>query len=80
MNATEEKPPTAIGATADSPSIVVGYMCRTDFECELGCAADGNKVYPSVESLKEYTNCWPGCGIVEVQVRGVRVVEDGDGS
>ena len=54
---------------------VVGYMCLVDFECEIGAAMGGNKVYPSVEDLKSHSSCVEGCGIVEVRVVGVRVVQ-----
>jgi hypothetical protein len=47
---------------------VTGYMCRIDWECELGQARDGNKVYPSVDGLREYHTCADTCGIVEVAV------------
>lgn len=56
---------------------VVGYMCLVDFECELGAAMGGNGVYPSVEDLKANRKCVEGCGIVEVRVVGVRVVQPG---
>lgn len=51
-----------------------GYMCMIDFECELGAAMDGNKVYPSIEDLKADHECWESCGIVEVRVQYVRTV------
>lgn len=34
------------------PNIVIGYMDRTDFDCELGYADGGNVIYPSVKNLK----------------------------
>lgn len=56
---------------------VIGYMCRTDFECELGAAAGGNCVFPSVEDLKESRQCHKACGIVEVLVSFREIVEPG---
>lgn len=56
---------------------VLGYMDLVDFECELGGAHDGNRVYPSVEAVKKYNGCWEYCGIVEVEVRAVRIVHPG---
>lgn len=53
---------------------VVGYMCMIDWEHELGNAHDGNKVYPSIEALKEHHPMWAECGIVEVEVRFRREV------
>ena len=44
------------------------YLDGVDFEHEIGHAADGNKVYPSVVDLKEYNRCWEGCGIVECEL------------
>jgi hypothetical protein len=56
---------------------VVGYMCMVDFECELGAAMGGNRVFPSIEDAKENLKCWRGCGLVEVRVSFVRIVEEG---
>lgn len=47
---------------------IIGYMCTIDYECELGNAAGGNVVYPSIEDLKKNHHCWEQCGIVEVRV------------
>lgn len=55
---------------------VIGYMCLTDFECELGGATGGNTVHPSVEDLRKRRSCVDGCGIVEVEVRARRVVQE----
>jgi hypothetical protein len=59
---------------------VLGYMCGVDWECELGMAAGGNRIYGSEEDLRESTNCWKGCGIVEVKIHFSRVVFKGDGT
>ena len=56
---------------------VVGYMCLTDFECELGMASGGNTVHPSIEDLKKRRTCVSSCGIVEVKVSFSRMVEIG---
>ena len=56
---------------------VIGYMDLTDFECELGSASDGNKVYPSVEALrKAHAKCIDHCGIIKVKVVPVRIVQE----
>jgi hypothetical protein len=55
------------------------YMCRTDFEYELGCAAGGNKVYANIDDLKSSRPCVSSCGIVAVKVELVRIVEPGTG-
>lgn len=49
-------------------TFVDGYMCAVDWELELGGASDGNRVYPSVEELKEHRKCADHCGIVKVRV------------
>jgi hypothetical protein len=51
-----------------------GFMCKTDFDSELGHATDGDKVYPSVDALKAERECVVECGVVEVEVSLVRVV------
>lgn len=56
---------------------VAGYMCSVDWECELGAASGGNRVFPSVEDLKRNHKCWEGCGIVEVKVFFSRRMEIG---
>lgn len=55
-----------------------GFMCSVDFDCELGAAEGGNMVYPSVENLKERRRCVQSCGITEVEVREVRIVQEAD--
>lgn len=54
---------------------VRGFMCKIDFEDELGAACGGNKIFPSVEDLKANKRCAESCGIVEVEVRFVRIVQ-----
>jgi hypothetical protein len=58
----------------DDPFVVVGYMCMVDFDCELGAASGGNRIFPSTEDLKAHLKCWESCGIVEVEVRASKVV------
>ncbi len=53
----------------------VYYMCKTDFEFELGYAAGGNCVYSSVEDLKECRPCVESCGIVAVKIEYAYTVE-----
>lgn len=56
----------------------IGYMCKVDFDHELGAAKGGNVVYPSVEDLRENRNCVNsgGCGIVKVKVVGIEVIAE----
>ena len=51
------------------------YMCKTDFDFELGLAAGGNQVYSSIEDLKRCRPCVEGCGIVKVEVRLLEVIQ-----
>lgn len=59
------------------PRVVRGFMCRIDFDHELGYASEGNRVYPSIDALKKRHEMWKECGIVEVEVRLVKIVEPG---
>jgi len=52
---------------------IMGYMCKTDFDYELGHADDGNKVYPSERALREHQKCVSTCGFVKVKVTLVEV-------
>lgn len=64
-----------MGRDNDEDEFVVGYMCLTDFEYELGMASDGNTVFPEIESCRKYRKCTDSCGIVEVEVRARRIVQ-----
>jgi hypothetical protein len=52
------------------------YMCKTDYDYELGNAAGGVPVYSSLADLKEQRSCVRECGIVKVKVTLVEVVEE----
>lgn len=52
-------------------------QCKIDWDFELGNACDGNKIYPSIENLKKYHDCWEECGIVEVTVAFSKEIEEG---
>lgn len=56
---------------------VIGYMCATDWECELGAASGGNTVFPSKEDAMRNLKCAESCGIVEVEVRFRSLVVQG---
>lgn len=64
-------------STPDEKELSGGFMCRTDFEEELGCAEGGNTVYPSLENLKQHRQCVAECGIVRVSVNLEEVIEPG---
>ena len=57
---------------------VIGYMCLTDFECELGMACGGNTVYPSENNLRKHRKCVPECGIAKVEVIGLETIQEAD--
>jgi len=44
------------------------YMCGVDWDHELGEAADGTRLYPSLASLKKHAKCSDQCGVIEVTV------------
>lgn len=54
-----------------------GYMCITAFECDLKGGHDhlGTPIYPSVEAIKRERHCADECGIVEVEVMVVRIIQ-----
>ena len=56
------------------PREVEVYLDGTDWRYEVGEAADGNKVYPSVDCLKEESKCWNECGIVKCKLVFVETV------
>jgi hypothetical protein len=59
---------------------LIGYMDRIDFECEQFQPLDGNRVYASIEDLKEHSkHCINECGIVKVEVKLLEIVEPGTG-
>jgi hypothetical protein len=68
------KKPIAMFGEVDGS--VVGYMCLTDFEDELGGAQGGNTVFPSETDLRETRRCVAQCGIVKVQVIGLEIVQE----
>jgi hypothetical protein len=55
---------------------VYGYMCKTDYECELGMAAGGNMVYSSEEDLRENRSCVEECGVVKVKIHLAEVIQE----
>lgn len=57
---------------------VEGYMCLTDFECELGSALGGNRIFPDLEDLIENKPCVEECGIAKVKVTGIEVIQESD--
>lgn len=65
--------------SANEDGAVIGYMCAIDWEYELGLNFIGNRIYPSIDALREGHKCADDCGIVEVEVRLRRIVTEGTG-
>lgn len=61
----------ALGGRSMSRTIT-GYMCKTDFDFELGSYRGGVEVYESIQDLARCRRCVTECGIVEVEIRVVR--------
>lgn len=55
---------------------MLAYMCKTDWNFELGKGYDGCELYSTIEDLKEYRPCVEECGIVEIEVTLKRVVQE----
>ena len=49
---------------------IIGYMCLTDFEYELGNATGGNVIYPTASEAL----CKGSCGVVEVEIVGRKTI------
>lgn len=52
-----------------------GYMCKIDWDYEVGSALGGNIVYPSIKDLKK-NHSTVGCGIVKVKVTLEEVIDE----
>lgn len=55
-----------------------GFMCKVEWEHDFPDSNDGGKVYVTLEDLKRNSPCVDQCGIVEVEVKLVRVVQESD--
>lgn len=51
-------------------------MCAIDWQHELGEVPDYTKVYSTIEDHKRQHKCWASCGIVEVEVKLIKYVEE----
>lgn len=59
---------------------IKGYMCQTDWDTDLPLGANDVKIYTDLDVLKRQRKCVKECGIVEVEVTLVKVVEPGNAS
>lgn len=57
---------------------VKGYMCKIDWDHELGHAMGGNTIYPCIKDLRRCHPMCDECGIVEVEVKLSKVIDHGD--
>lgn len=69
-----------LGTYCNKPEPITAFMDKVDFDEELGQASDGNKMFPSEASLRRHKPCTKHCGVVEVSVEFVRVVQETDHS
>ena len=53
---------------------IESFMCKTDYDYELGFASGGNRVFPSLQDLQNNKPCWKSCGVVKVQITLVEIV------
>jgi hypothetical protein len=67
-----------LGHYKRAPEPVRGFMDAVDYEEHLENDMKGTLVFPSVELLKKAKPCTRQCGIVEVEVSFVRVVQPQD--
>jgi hypothetical protein len=58
---------------------ILGYMCKIDWEYELGEASGGSKVYYSKKDLLKHHSCAKHCGIVKVVITFDKVILKGTG-
>jgi hypothetical protein len=57
------------------------YTCGIDWQHEIGKAPvlEGNMpLYSSIKKLKKYRTCWKECGIVELDIKLIKWVEEQD--
>jgi len=54
------------------------YMCKVDYDHELGEASGGVELYSSEQDLRNSRKCVDQCGIVKVKVELVEVVQEED--
>jgi len=57
-------------------NVIIGYMDKIDFDCEVGGNPNGNIFFTSIEDLQRERTCSEFCGIVEIEIRLKRVVQE----
>lgn len=56
---------------------IYGYMCKVDWDHEVPYPIDGNRIFWSIDTLKQHLSCVEECGIVKVKLSFVEVVQEG---
>lgn len=74
MHAREEEQDLSVTVKPHS-TIRIGYMCRADYEHHLEHDPDGCLIFKSIADLLKGRPCAYKCGVVEVEVRLVRIVQ-----
>ena len=67
-----------VKSSEDRQPLRRGFMCKVDFDHELGEAVGGNTIYGDEEDCRKNRRCIDTCGMVEVEVRLKRVVQEED--
>ena len=78
MHRVEQARQAHISDSTSLPSGEEGFMCATDFDCELGSARGGVPVYSSLEDLCEARSCIKQCGVARVRVVLMEWVKEPD--
>lgn len=60
---------------AKEPIVKTGFMCKTDFDYELGEASGGTSIYASLTDLCKRRSCVAECGIVKVEITLSEVIQ-----
>ena len=55
-----------------------GYMCKTEFDWEIGETTGAYGIYATVEELKDKCKCVKSCGIIKVAISFVEVIKQED--
>lgn len=55
----------------------IGYVCKIDYDWHFEGDIYGVRIYPCIETLKEYRKCTDGCGIVKVRISLEEVIDKG---
>jgi hypothetical protein len=55
--------------------IFKGYVCQTGLDEDVGSMESDTHVFGNIERLKNEKRCWPKCGIYEVEIKIIKIVE-----